>query len=59
VLFTPILKTGFQSFNLKLRKQLDLFANLVRRCRPASRMHRALAGFLILGVWWVGAGRCA
>jgi len=30
VLFTPIIKTGFQSFNLKIRKDLDLFANLVR-----------------------------
>jgi len=29
VLFTPIIKTGFQSFNLSIRKQLDLFANLV------------------------------
>ena len=29
VLFTPIIKTGFQSFNLKIRKELDLFANLV------------------------------
>ena len=29
MLFTPIIKTGFQSFNLKIRKDLDLFANLV------------------------------
>jgi isocitrate dehydrogenase (NAD+) len=29
VLFTPILRTGFQSFNVSIRKELDLFANLV------------------------------
>ena len=29
VLFTPIIKTGFQSFNLSIRKELDLFANVV------------------------------
>jgi len=29
VLFTPIIKTGFQSFNLQIRKELDLFANVI------------------------------
>jgi len=29
VLFTPIIRTGSQSFNLSIRKELDLFANLV------------------------------
>ncbi|KCV68114.1 isocitrate dehydrogenase (NAD+) [Fonticula alba] len=29
VLFTPILRTGSQSFNLQIRKELDLYANLV------------------------------
>jgi len=29
ILFTPIVRTGYQSFNLSIRKELDLFANLV------------------------------
>ena len=29
ILFTPIIKTGAQSFNLQIRKELDLFANVV------------------------------
>jgi isocitrate/isopropylmalate dehydrogenase len=45
VLFTPIIKTGFQSFNLKIRKELDLFANVVRaRPRPAPPPRPARSG---------------
>jgi isocitrate/isopropylmalate dehydrogenase len=49
-LFTPLSKhnTSTQSLNVQLRKQLDLFANVVRECRGTALLEMSCCSYMPL-----------